>query len=435
MRILLCGDTAGIRQLVRQVPSESVVGFIAASIRPQYFPELSSVADVNKKPLLIQPKWMSADYENYRQQVLKLKPDLILINSYSMIIRDDILSASRLGALNIHHALLPRNRGCNPTQWAIINQEYETGVTLHEVDSGLDTGPIIDQRRIPIFFEDTWLDVRNRLEQATDDLLKDSLPAILSQSWSSAAQIHSLATVGVRRAPQDGEFSWSEPVADIHNKIRALLPPLPPAHYYSGDHERIEIRDYRTPWQITLDKYSTEVGGGVMRNKQVRLRPLQNADAPLLYEWITARELLIKNAPYFPVSESDHEAWIDRMMTKRSDLVIFVIEEIDGERAIGTCQLFNINWIHRSAELQIRIGDVTHQGKGFGTESVEALCAFGHTDLNLHRIYLHVFANNQRAIRAYEKSGFSKEGVLRDAAFIDGKRCDVIVMGKLNGDE
>lgn len=434
MRILLCGDSPGIRQLLRQVPSESVVGFIAASIRPQYFPELSSVADVNKKPLLIQPKWMSADYENYRQQVLKLKPDLILINSYSMIIRDDILSASRLGALNIHHALLPRNRGCNPTQWAIINQEYETGVTLHEVDSGLDTGPIIDQRRIPIFFEDTWLDVRNRLEQATDDLLKDSLPAILSRSWNAVPQIQRLATFGVRRTPQDGEFSWSEPVLDIHNKIRALVPPLPAAHYYSGDHKRIEIKDYRTPWQITRDKYSAEVGGA-MQTKQVRLRPLQSTDAPLLYDWITDRELVLHNAPYFPVSELDHEAWIERVMTKRSDLVIFVIEEIDSERAIGTCQLFNINWIHRSAELQIRIGDVTHQGKGFGTDAVRLLCEFGCADLNLHRIYLHVFASNQRAIHAYEESGFSKEGVLRDAAFIDGKRCDVIVMGRLNSDE
>ena len=172
-----------------------------------------------------------------------------------------------------------------------------------------------------------------------------------------------------------------------------------------------------------------------MQAERIRLRPLQKADASLLYEWITDRTLVIHNAPFWPVSESDHESWIESMMTKRSDLVIFVIEEIDSERTIGTCQLFNINWIHRSAELQIRIGDVTHQGKGFGTDAVRLLCEFGYADLNLHRIYLHVFASNQRAIRAYEKSGFSKEGVLRDAAFIDGKRCDVIVMGKLNSGE
>ena len=435
MRILLCGDTSGIRQLLRHVPCGCSVGIIAASIRPQYLQELRFIADENKIPLLVQPKWKSDDYENYRQQIISLKPDLILVNSYSMMIRDDILTASRLGGLNIHAALLPHNRGCNPTQWAIIDHEYETGVTLHEMDSGLDTGPIIDQRRVPVFFEDTWLDVRDRLEQATDALLSDNLPAILSENWSATSQVHRLSTVGLRRTAEDGVFSWSEPVVDIHNKIRALVSPLPPAHYYTRDDKRVEISEYRTPWQVTLDKYSPDLGGDVMRSERVRLRPLKKTDAPLLYEWITDRELVIHNAPYFPVTESDHEAWIERMMTKRSDLVIFVIEEIASEKVIGTCQLLNINWIHRSAELQIRIGEAANQGKGYGTEAVRILCEFGLTDLNLHRIYLHVFANNRRAIRAYEKSGFEQEGVLRDAAFIDGKWSNVYVMGYLKTDE
>jgi diamine N-acetyltransferase len=168
-----------------------------------------------------------------------------------------------------------------------------------------------------------------------------------------------------------------------------------------------------------------------MQSECVRLRPVQKADAALLYEWITDRELVIHNAPYFPVSESDHEAWIERMMTKRSDLVIFVIEEIASGKAIGTCQLLNINWIHRSAELQIRIGDTACRGKGYGTEAVSMLCEFSFADLNMHRTYLHVFANNRHAIRAYEKNGFVSEGALREAAFIDGKWSDVIVMGRL----
>lgn len=435
MRILLCGDTAGIRQLLRKVPCESVAGMIAASIRPQYIDELKLIADTKKIPLLVQPKWKSDDYENYRQQIIILKPDLILVNSYSMIIRDDILSESRLGGLNIHAALLPRNRGCNPTQWAMIHHEYETGVTLHEVDSGLDTGPIIDQRKVPIFFEDTWLDVRDRLEQATDALLTDNLLAILSQNWSAKSQVHRLATVGRRRTPEDGRFTWSEPVVEIHNKIRALVPPLPPAHYYSHDDERVEVNEYRTPWQITLDKYSPDLGGGVMQSESVRLRPLQKADAPLLYEWIADHDLIIHNASFCPVSELNHETWIECIMTKRSNLVIFVIEEIEGDRAVGTCQLVNINWIHRSAELQIRIGDAAHQSKGYCSEALRLLCEFGFTDLKMHRIYLHVLAVNRQAIRNYERCGFGQEGVLREAALIEGKWGDVIMMGHLKTDE
>jgi len=432
MRILLCGDTPGIAQLMSHIPEACVVGIIAASIRPQYLPELKKLAESKNMPLVIQPKWKSSDYESFRSEVEALKADLIWVNSYSMIIREDVLAATRLGGLNIHGALLPRYRGCNPTQWSIIHQECETGVTLHEMDSGLDTGPIIDQRKVPIFIEDTWLDVRSRLEMATDALLSANVPKVLSENWSAVTQNECDATVMPRRKPEDGRFAWSAPVIEIHNKIRALVPPLPPACYQSPSGEWIEVREYKTPWQITASKYSPEPGGGVMHSEHIRLRPLQKADAPLLYQWITDRELVIHNAPYFPVSETDHEGWVERMMTKRSDLVIFVIEELNSGVAIGTCQLLNINWIHRSAELQIRIGSTIHQGKGYGSEAVQQLCTFGFSDLNLHRIYLHVFADNHRAIRAYAKCGFEKEGLLKEAAYVAGERTDVILMARLD---
>ena len=166
-----------------------------------------------------------------------------------------------------------------------------------------------------------------------------------------------------------------------------------------------------------------------MQSEQVRLRPLRHADAPLLYEWIADRELVILNSAFHPVSEVDHEAWVASMMAKRSDLVIFVIEERSTATAIGTCQLLNVNWRHRNAELQIRIGDTACRGRGLGAEAVRLLCDFGFADLNLHRIYLHVFATNNRAIGAYEKAGFVREGLLRQAAYIDGQWVDVVLMG------
>lgn len=172
-----------------------------------------------------------------------------------------------------------------------------------------------------------------------------------------------------------------------------------------------------------------------MLSEQVRLRALRKEDAKLLYEWIIDRELVILNSPYHPVSETDHEAWVERMMNKSSDLVIFVIEEVKCSTSIGTCQLLNINWRYRSAELQIRIGDPSHHGKGYGSEAVQLLIEFGFKDLNLHRIYLHVFATNNRAIRAYEKCGFCREGILKEAAFIDGEWVDVIIMGLIRSNE
>jgi diamine N-acetyltransferase len=169
-----------------------------------------------------------------------------------------------------------------------------------------------------------------------------------------------------------------------------------------------------------------------MVTKRVRLRALRREDSALLHDWINQRELVIFNAPYYPVSEVDHEDWIESMLKKRFDLVIFVIEDIASGQAIGSCQLFNINWRQRIAELQIRIGDQRFQNQGLGSEAVQLLCRFGFDDLNLHRISLSVFKNNERAIGAYRKCGFVEEGVMREAAFIDGQWLDVILMGLLN---
>lgn len=429
IRILVFGDTPGVTQLIRHLPREVVVGIVGAAIRPQYVVELESLAESIDVPFLIQPKWGSTEYESFVETIRALTPDLIVVNSYSMIIRDDALALIRLGGLNIHGALLPRNRGCNPIQWAIINGETETGVSLHQIDSGLDTGPIVDQRAIQILFDDSWMDVRKKLEQSTDELIAANLQSILYEKLTAVPQDHAKAIVGRRRTSEDGFFSWSNRIIDIYNKIRALLPPLPPAFYINKSGDKITMDSFLTVWQLSDLKYNPMVGGGDLQSERVRLRPLLKQDASILYEWITDRNLMIHNVPYFPVSETDHEAWVEKMMSKRSDLVLFVIEELSTRQSIGTCQLLNINWIHRSAELQIRIGNEAYQSKGFGIEAVKLLCEFGFSDLNLHRVYLHVFASNERAIRSYEKCGFQNEGTLIEAAFINGVWADVLVMG------
>lgn len=163
-------------------------------------------------------------------------------------------------------------------------------------------------------------------------------------------------------------------------------------------------------------------------NCLVHLRPIRREDSGLLYEWITDRELVRLNSSYWPISEIDHENWLESMLIRRRDLVIFVIEDMNGN-SVGTCKLVNINWVHRSAELQIRIGSKANQGRGLGTAAVKLLCEFGFDDLGLHRISLFVLAGNLRARRAYEKARFLQEGVMKEAAFVNGHFEDVVVMG------
>ncbi len=171
----------------------------------------------------------------------------------------------------------------------------------------------------------------------------------------------------------------------------------------------------------------------MLAGKSVYLAPLRDEDLPLLFTWINDRDTALWNAPYHPVSEGDHRSW-SGTVAAAADRVFFVIKRKDGDRTVGACQLHSIHPVHRSAELQIRIGEAADRGQGFGTEAVRLLLEFAFRDLNLQRVQLHVFATNASAIRVYEKTGFAREGTLRQAAHIDGRYVDVVVMGILRED-
>lgn len=163
----------------------------------------------------------------------------------------------------------------------------------------------------------------------------------------------------------------------------------------------------------------------------IDLTPLQESDLPVLYRWINDREQVLLNGPYRPISPAQHQRWFEDIQ-RQTDVVIFAIRLQPSQELIGSCQLRGINLVHRTAELQIRIGDVSARGRGYGTEAVQRLVAFGFRDLNLHRISLTVFSHNAAAQRVYEKAGFVREGLLKQAAFIDGNHVDLVVMAIVN---
>lgn len=168
----------------------------------------------------------------------------------------------------------------------------------------------------------------------------------------------------------------------------------------------------------------------MLKSAHVTLTPLTLADSPVLWQWINDREQVLFNSSYKPVTELQHRAWFEAVQ-QRNDQVIFGIRLLETDQLIGSCQLHSINSVNRTAELQIRLGSPTECGKGYGTEAIRLLLQFAFADLNLHRVYLHVFAGNARAIQAYEKAGFVPEGTLRQAAYVNGQYVDVVVMGIL----
>ncbi|HEX2544603.1 MAG TPA: GNAT family protein [Ramlibacter sp.] len=162
----------------------------------------------------------------------------------------------------------------------------------------------------------------------------------------------------------------------------------------------------------------------------VLLRPLEPRDSDALFRWINDRHTVVFNAPFEPVARADHDRWFDAIR-RAGDVRIFAIVEVESDRLVGTCQLLNISRRHRSADLQIRIGEPDARGKGLGTHAVRELVRRGFGELGLHRIALTVRTDNERAIRTYRSCGFEAEGVAREAAFIEGRFVDLLCMAIL----
>lgn len=248
---MLCfGDIAGGPQLLKHLSGENITALVAADIRPQYHAALADLAARYATTLLIQPRKTSSGYPEFLQRIKQLAPDLILVNSYSMLLHQELLDIPGLGAINIHGALLPQYRGCNPTQWSIVNREVETGVTMHYMDAGFDTGDIIAQKHVPILFEDTWRDVQQKIASATEIMLTEQIPKILSGTNGRVAQQDKKAHYWRRRTPEDGRFEWTWRAVDIYNLIRALVKPHPGAYYLDIDCSKTVIDYFVTYEQV-----------------------------------------------------------------------------------------------------------------------------------------------------------------------------------------
>ena len=98
---------------------------------------------------------------------------------------------------------------------------------------------------------------------------------------------------------------------------------------------------------------------------------------------------------------------------------------------MGNCGFINTDWENRSAEIGLHIGEKKYWDQGFGTKAMRLILKHGFDSLNFHRIYLRVFETNQRAIRSYQKAGFTMEGKMREAQYLDGRYVDVLFLSVL----
>jgi RimJ/RimL family protein N-acetyltransferase len=162
---------------------------------------------------------------------------------------------------------------------------------------------------------------------------------------------------------------------------------------------------------------------------KTRLRALEREDLPTFVGWINDPQVRRFMVIRYPLSMAEEETWWQGHLQRENDH-IFAIEAEDGTY-IGNIGLHNVERENRRAMLGIIIGDRAYWGRGYGTDAIRAMLGWAFDYLNLHRVYLTVYAYNERAIRCYEKCGFRHEGTMRQARYHDGQYFDEWMMGIL----
>ena len=182
---------------------------------------VKSLALEAKLPVL-QPE--RARSEGFLEELRALQPELIAVAAYGQILPGSILDLPRFGCLNVHTSLLPRYRGAAPIQWAVLNGDAETGVTIMKMDAGLDTGDILTQTRTPIHPADDAETLHDRLARMGAELLVRTIPDYVAGRIAPQPQ----PTEGISLAPkikkQDGHIDWNQPARAIWNRVRGLMP-------------------------------------------------------------------------------------------------------------------------------------------------------------------------------------------------------------------
>jgi len=171
---------------------------------------------------VIQPR--SARTGELRDALVASGADLAVVVAYGKILPKPVLEALPRGCINVHASLLPRYRGAAPVQWAVIHGETETGVSIMQLDEGMDTGPVLLERRVAIGPAETSGELLARLAPIGAAALLDALSAIAAGTAQPAAQDHPRATHAPMLAKTDGMIDFAKPAAEVASRIRGVDP-------------------------------------------------------------------------------------------------------------------------------------------------------------------------------------------------------------------
>jgi len=218
-------------------------------------PPVKEVAEAAGIPVLQPTKIKTPEF---RAELKAFEPDLIVVAAYGRILPASILFLPPLGSINVHGSLLPKYRGAAPVQWAIINCEHETGITIMRMDEGLDTGDILLPGKIDIDRDDTAGTLAVKMADLGGRLLVEALDLLREDRLPPIKQDDHRATLAPPLTKEDGRIDWIRPATAISCLIRGT-DPWPTA--YTG----LEDKTIRLFAPVVIHEPATEEPGTLLR--------------------------------------------------------------------------------------------------------------------------------------------------------------------------
>jgi methionyl-tRNA formyltransferase len=207
-------------------------------------------------------------------------PDLILVVAFGQILTRRFIMIPRWGAVNIHASLLPKYRGAAPIQWAILNNEPVTGITVMRIEEGLDSGPILYQEEVPIQLDETAGHLHDRLAYRSVDVVSRFLRLMSEKELKPVAQDHSCATYAPKIGKDMALIKWDQDAVRISSLVRAL-DPRPGAWTTIGD-KKIKVFASSVidetcsdgiPGRVSIGKegaFQVETGRGMVEIREIQ---------------------------------------------------------------------------------------------------------------------------------------------------------------------
>ena len=331
------------------------------------------------------------------RDICALKPDIGISAFFGYILEKDCIDLFPNGCINIHPALLPFNRGKHPNVWSII-ERTPSGVTMHYIDAGIDTGAIISQKEVQIEPIDTGETLYRKLEWACIELFQETWPMIVSNQVSSVLPAKETGTHHYARELKKFDelhLDQTYTARELIDIIRArTFPPHAGAYFVADDGSKVYLR-----LQLQYEEQLKE------EQPILQLREVCEGDCKLFYEWANDPDVRAASFLSGPISVERHQEWFQKKLKDPQCQIFVGLDEHDAP--VGQIRFEFMN--HEEAEAGMSV-DRAHRGRGYGSLLVDAGSTALFCRTGVKTIHAFIKPWHQSSLRMFSKANFEKVG-------------------------